>query len=161
MKQLIAYLLDHAIIDFSGDLTLEMVRDFCVRTIAPKDGSCSASWSKTGASTTWSSPWPTAFRTTSAPESPTTSSANRSASIARVKTSNAPAAVAPFLAALLAAAGCSYPTEVTPYPGLCPKMYVAEWSPSGGAVDVPVDATIKVTFSDYPDPDTVGEPSML
>ena len=28
MKQLIAYLLDHAIIDFSGDLTLDMVRDF-------------------------------------------------------------------------------------------------------------------------------------
>jgi hypothetical protein len=28
VKQLIAYLLDHAIIDFSGDLTLDMVRDF-------------------------------------------------------------------------------------------------------------------------------------
>ena len=28
MKQLIAYLLDHAIIDFSGDLTLDIVRDF-------------------------------------------------------------------------------------------------------------------------------------
>ena len=28
MKQLIAYLLDHAILDFSGDLTLDMVRDF-------------------------------------------------------------------------------------------------------------------------------------
>jgi hypothetical protein len=66
-----------------------------------------------------------------------------------------------FLAALLTAAGCSYPTDVTPYPGLCPKMYVADWSPPEGAVDVPVDATIKVTFSDYPDPDTVGEPSML
>ena len=67
------------------------------------------------------------------------------------------------LAALLvAAAGCnSYPTDATPYPGLCPKMYVADWSPAEGAVDVPVDATIKVTFSDYPDPDTVGEPSML
>ena len=40
-------------------------------------------------------------------------------------------------------------------------MYVADWSPPEGAVDVPVDATIKVTFSDYPDPDTIGEPSML
>ncbi len=40
-------------------------------------------------------------------------------------------------------------------------MYVANWSPAEGALDVPVDATIKVTFSDYPDPDTVGEPSML
>ena len=28
MKQLIAYLLDHAILDFSGDITLDMVRDF-------------------------------------------------------------------------------------------------------------------------------------
>ena len=73
-----------------------------------------------------------------------------------------PAAAALFLAAALTAAGCnSTPTDVTPYPGLCPKMYVADWSPPGGAVDVPVDVTIKVTFSDYPDPDTVGEPSML
>jgi len=67
-----------------------------------------------------------------------------------------------LLAALLTPAGCnSYPTDVTPYPGLCPKMYVADWSPPEGALDVPVDVTIKVTFSDYPDPDTVGEPSML
>lgn len=28
MRQLIAYLLDHLILDFEGDLTLEMVRDF-------------------------------------------------------------------------------------------------------------------------------------
>jgi hypothetical protein len=28
VKQLIAYLLDHAILDFSGDLTLDMIRDF-------------------------------------------------------------------------------------------------------------------------------------
>ncbi len=28
MKQLIAYLLDHAILDFSGDLTLDTIRDF-------------------------------------------------------------------------------------------------------------------------------------
>lgn len=28
MKQLIAYLLDHMMLDFDGDLTLEMVRDF-------------------------------------------------------------------------------------------------------------------------------------
>lgn len=66
-----------------------------------------------------------------------------------------------MLAALLTAAGCSYPSDVTPYPGLCPMMYVTGWSPPEGALDVPVDVTIKVTFSDYPDPDTVGEPSML
>jgi len=28
VNQLIAYLLDHAILDFAGDLTLEMIRDF-------------------------------------------------------------------------------------------------------------------------------------
>lgn len=28
VKQLIAYLLEHAMLDFSGDLTLDMVRDF-------------------------------------------------------------------------------------------------------------------------------------
>ena len=28
MKRLIAYLLDHMILDFQGDLTLDMVRDF-------------------------------------------------------------------------------------------------------------------------------------
>ena len=28
MRQLIAYLLDHLIIDFDGELTIEMVRDF-------------------------------------------------------------------------------------------------------------------------------------
>ena len=28
MNQLIAYLLEHAMLDFSGDLTLEMIRDF-------------------------------------------------------------------------------------------------------------------------------------
>ena len=28
MKQLIAYLLEHLMLDFDGDLTLEMVRDF-------------------------------------------------------------------------------------------------------------------------------------
>jgi hypothetical protein len=40
-------------------------------------------------------------------------------------------------------------------------MYVSDWSPAENAVDVPIDVTIKVTFSDYPDPDTVGETSML
>ena len=28
MKQLIAYLLDHAMLDFSGELTIDMVKDF-------------------------------------------------------------------------------------------------------------------------------------
>ena len=36
VKQLIAYLLDHAIIDFSGDLTLDMVRDFLREDDSPE-----------------------------------------------------------------------------------------------------------------------------
>ena len=28
MKQLIAFLLDHAVLDFSGDLTIDMVKDY-------------------------------------------------------------------------------------------------------------------------------------
>ena len=36
MKQLIAYLLDHAIIDFSGDLTLDMVGDFLREDDSPE-----------------------------------------------------------------------------------------------------------------------------
>ena len=88
------------------------------------------------------------------------SSASRSAFTARVD--RFPGAAALLVAAALTTTGCnSYPTDVTPYPGTCPKMYVADWSPAEGALDVPVDTTIKVTFSDYPDPDTVGEPSML
>ncbi|HEX3903898.1 MAG TPA: Ig-like domain-containing protein [Polyangia bacterium] len=38
---------------------------------------------------------------------------------------------------------------------------MADWSPQAYAFDVPTDVTARVTFSDYPDPDTVGEPSML
>jgi hypothetical protein len=36
VKQLIAYLLDHAILDFSGDLTLEMIRDFLREDDSPE-----------------------------------------------------------------------------------------------------------------------------
>jgi hypothetical protein len=61
----------------------------------------------------------------------------------------------------LAAAGCSYPNGTTPYPGFCAEMFVANWSPSPNQVDVPTDLTVDLTFSDYPDPDTVGEPTML
>ena len=36
MNQLIAYLLDHAMLDFSGDLTLEMIRDFLRNDDSPE-----------------------------------------------------------------------------------------------------------------------------
>lgn len=71
------------------------------------------------------------------------------------------AVLASALLSALAAAGCSYPTSTTPYPGLCAEMFVAAWSPYPNQVDVPTNPTVVVTFSDYPDPDTVGEPTML
>jgi hypothetical protein len=40
-------------------------------------------------------------------------------------------------------------------------MYVTNWSPYPNQLDVPTDVTVDLTFSDYPDPDTVGEPTML
>jgi hypothetical protein len=40
-------------------------------------------------------------------------------------------------------------------------MFVARWSPSPNQIDVPTDLTVDLTFSDYPDPDTVGEPTMV
>jgi Bacterial Ig-like domain len=40
-------------------------------------------------------------------------------------------------------------------------MFVADWSPYANQFNVPTDPTIDLTFSDYPDPDTVGEPTML
>src|SRR5437762_950628 len=134
---------------------------------ARKDESCSASWSRTGASTTWSSRWPTACRTTSAPGSRTTSSASKSASTARAERSGRgigrfgrPVLFASLLC-VVAVAGCSYPTGATPYPGLCAEMFVARWSPSPNQIAVPTDLTVDLVFSDYPDPDTVGEPTMV
>src|SRR5262249_45821349 len=47
------------------------------------------------------------------------------------------------------------------YPGLCAEMFVANWSPYANQPDVPTNVTVDLTFSDYPDPDTVGEPTML
>jgi hypothetical protein len=40
-------------------------------------------------------------------------------------------------------------------------MFVARWSPAPNQIDVPTDLTVDLTFSDYPDPDTVGEPTMV
>ncbi len=87
---------------------------------------------------------------------------SRSASTARAERPG-PSGLLVFavVVALVAAAGCSYPTATTPYPGLCAEMFVAIWSPSGNESDVPTDLTVDLTFSDYPDPDTVGEPTML
>jgi hypothetical protein len=63
------------------------------------------------------------------------------------------------LAVALAAAGCSHPSDSQPYAGACEPLRVLAWSPLADAQDVPLDATISVHLSDYPDPDTLGEAS--
>jgi hypothetical protein len=65
------------------------------------------------------------------------------------------------LAADLTPIGCSYPTDKTPYPGVCTPMAVTASSPSAESAGAPTNLTIWVGFSDYPDPDSVGLPSML
>ena len=61
------------------------------------------------------------------------------------------------LAASLSAGlgACSAPTEETPRPGTCDPFQIVNFSPGSGAVDVPPDVTVAVTFNDFPDPDTV------
>jgi hypothetical protein len=58
-------------------------------------------------------------------------------------------------ACALSAAGCSTPTETQPFAGTCAPLRVLQWTPNGGALDVPRDTTIRLVLDDYPDPDTV------
>jgi hypothetical protein len=70
--------------------------------------------------------------------------------------------VAPLgVAIALTQVGCSYPTDSTPYPGVCTPMAVTESSPSAESMGAPTNLPLWVGFSDYPDPDSVGLPSML
>jgi len=65
------------------------------------------------------------------------------------------------VAALLAAAGCSQPTAEQPFTGACAPFAVVVWSPAAGAAGVPTDVTVALTFSVYPDPDTLGSNDLL
>ncbi len=65
------------------------------------------------------------------------------------------------MAALLAAGACSTTTDQTPYPGQCAPMDIVGWSPTPRETGVPTDTLVTVTFSDYPDPDTVSVGTML
>jgi hypothetical protein len=56
---------------------------------------------------------------------------------------------------------CSEPTDVQPYPGRCNAFEPVAWTPAAMARDVPVDTALGVTFTDYPDPDTLNASSML
>ncbi len=68
----------------------------------------------------------------------------------------------PFLLLLLLAApACSQPTDVQPFPGHCGPFEVVRFVPAGLAQNVPTNTPIDLFFSDYPDPDTLGTPSLL
>ena len=70
--------------------------------------------------------------------------------------------MAAALAAMgLGLAGCSYPTDTTPYPGVCVPMVITGSSPAVDSTGAPTNLVVKVRFADYPDPDTVETTSML
>lgn len=61
----------------------------------------------------------------------------------------------------LPGAGCSQPTDVQPFPGGCISFEAVSWNPRSMAQNVPTNAAVKVTFADYPDPETVNASSLL
>src|SRR5262245_30459354 len=127
---------------------------------AQKDGSCLASLSKTEASTTWSSRSRTACRTTCAAASPKRWCASRSACTAKASRS-AHAAVVWSAAIVALASACSYPTSESPYPGECAPLHPLAFVPRPNSIGTPTDVVLRVTFDDYPDPDTVRSDSLL
>ncbi|HSS39911.1 MAG TPA: Ig-like domain-containing protein [Polyangia bacterium] len=61
----------------------------------------------------------------------------------------------------LGVAGCSQTTGETPYAGTCTPMDIVAWSPPSQAESVPTNSQLALTFSDYPDPDTVSVASLV
>lgn len=57
--------------------------------------------------------------------------------------------------ALATGSGCSRPTDRQPFPGTCTPLVVVSSVPADGAQGVPTDASVSLTFSDFPDPATV------
>ncbi|HEY7375400.1 MAG TPA: hypothetical protein VIF57_24795 [Polyangia bacterium] len=57
--------------------------------------------------------------------------------------------------------GCSYPTGQSPYPGECAPLHPLVFVPRPNMVAVPTDVEFRITFDDYPDPDTVRSDSLL
>ena len=63
--------------------------------------------------------------------------------------------------ALSATFACSYPTSDSPYPGQCARMLPVASVPVPNATGVPTDVVFRITFNDYPDPDSVRSDSIL
>src|SRR6516225_2442191 len=69
-----------------------------------------------------------------------------------------------FLAAVVAApglTGCSQPTDQQPFPGQCAPLTVVGASPAKDATGIATNTAVALTFSDYPDPDTVDSGTVL
>jgi hypothetical protein len=58
-------------------------------------------------------------------------------------------------------AACSYPSGEGPDPGACVPLHLIGSVPLPNGVAVPTDVTFRLTFDDYPDPDTVRSDSIL
>lgn len=54
------------------------------------------------------------------------------------------------------AGACSYPTDISPREGSCAPFHVTGVWPQPDASNVPVDVGPTFTFSDFPDPNTIG-----
>jgi len=57
--------------------------------------------------------------------------------------------------ALASSAGCSRPTDEQPRSGACATFEIVESAPAALSAAVPTNTDIRLTFSGYPDPDTI------
>jgi len=58
-------------------------------------------------------------------------------------------------------AGCSRPADQQQFPGRCAPFVLVSSSPADQAQDLPIDAPIGLTFSDFPEPETVDLGSVV
>jgi Bacterial Ig-like domain len=60
-----------------------------------------------------------------------------------------------------ALAGCSQPNARQDFPGACTPFELVSSVPEDGSSDVPTDAPVSLTFTDFPDPETVTLTSVV
>ena len=56
---------------------------------------------------------------------------------------------------------CSQPSSRQPIPGACTSFAVVSSDPEDGAQQLPIDTPVSLTFSDFPDPETVDLGTVL